>query len=179
MVAERRHEDDVGVQRVHANLRDVLRLDEADVRPRLAGIRRLVHAVARRDVAADFALAGADIHDVRIPWRDSHGADRRARDLTVGHRTPGGAAVHRFPQAAAGGAEVVLERPGHAAGDRNRTAAAIRSDVAPAQRAERSRRIGRARAGASAALRRDGPLDDDEPADEQQRETQPYSVRRS
>ena len=73
------------------------------------------------------ALAGADVDDVWIGRGDGDGADRRAGDLTVGHRLPRRAAVGRLPQAAAGGAEVVLERTRGAAGDGDRAPAALRA----------------------------------------------------
>ena len=61
---------------------------EADVRPGLAGVGRLVDAVARHDVAADARLAHADVDDVGVRFGDGDGADRRARDLAVGDRRP-------------------------------------------------------------------------------------------
>ena len=109
---------------------------EADVRPRLAGVGRLVGAAALNDVAADVRLAGADVDDVGIRGGDGDRADRRVVDQAVGHRLPGRAAVGRLPQAAAGRAHVVLVRPRRAAGDGNGAAAARGAETAPAQRAK-------------------------------------------
>ena len=51
---------------------------EADVRPGLAGVGRLVDAVAGHDVAADARFAHADVDDVGIRFGDGDRADRRA-----------------------------------------------------------------------------------------------------
>ena len=117
-------------------LRDRVGVREADVRPRLAGVGRLVDAVARLDVAADARLAHADEDDVRDRLRDGDRADRRARDLAVGDRRPVLAAVGRLPQTAAGRAEVADLRLALHAGDRDRSAAAIGPDAAPPQAAQ-------------------------------------------
>ena len=45
---------------------DLPRVVEADVRPGLAGVGRLVHAVAVRDLRAHVGFAGADVDDVRV-----------------------------------------------------------------------------------------------------------------
>src|SRR6185312_17364965 len=68
--AERRYEEAIGVGWVDGDARDASRVLEARARPALSGIGRLEHAPADRDVAADVRLAGADVHDVRIRWRD-------------------------------------------------------------------------------------------------------------
>src|SRR5262249_10101132 len=60
VAAEVGHEHDVGIGRMNADLRDGVGVAEADVRPRLPRIRRLVDAVARQDVAAYARLAHAD-----------------------------------------------------------------------------------------------------------------------
>ena len=74
-MAERGDVDEVGVRRVDADRGDGQRLLEADVRPRLAGVGRLVDAVALDDVAAQLGLAHADVDDVRIRLGDGDGAD--------------------------------------------------------------------------------------------------------
>src|SRR5206468_7787739 len=62
-VAHRRDVDEIGIVRMDADARDVARVFEADVLPRLAGVRRLPHAIAVRDVSADRLLAGTDVDD--------------------------------------------------------------------------------------------------------------------
>src|SRR5579872_6030739 len=106
MVSERRDVDDVGIVGIDANLGDVLRLGEADLRPGLPGVRRLVRAVTLDDVAANVRFACADVDDVRARRSDGDGADRGARDEAVGDGAPRIAAVGRLPQAAAGRAHV-------------------------------------------------------------------------
>ena len=102
----------------------------------LPAIGGLVDAVALDDVAAQLRLAHADVDDVGIGGRDGDGADRGGLQRLVGDRRPGRAAVGRLPEAAAGGAEVVFERPGVAAGRAGRSSAARGADAAPAQAAE-------------------------------------------
>ena len=69
VVAEGGHVDDVGVGRVDADLRDGFDVLEAHVRPGLAGVGRLVDAVARHDVAANARLAHADEHHIGVRFR--------------------------------------------------------------------------------------------------------------
>ena len=105
---------------------------EADVRPGLAGVGRLVDAVARHDVAADARLAHADVDDVGVRFGDGDRADRRARDLAVGDRRPVRAAVGRLPEAAAGRRRSTPPSAGPCTpDDRDRAAAAIGADAAP------------------------------------------------
>ena len=136
-------EDDVGVGGMDPDLRDRVGVLEADVGPGLAGVDRLVDAVAGHDVAADAGFAHADVDDVRIRFGHGDRADRRTGDQAVGDRRPLRAAVGRLPESAAGGAEVRLPRPSLHARDRDRSAAAIGADAAPFERAD-ERRIERA-----------------------------------
>ncbi len=130
---ERRDPDGVAVGRVHADSGNVLRRREPHVSPGLAAVGGLVDAVALLDVAAELGLARPDVDHVRVGLADLDGADRRGVDLAVRHRLPGRAAVGRLPQPAAGRAEVVLQRPGGAAGHRRRATAAVGSDAPPSQ----------------------------------------------
>ena len=87
-------------------LADGARIPQADVLPGLAGIDRFVDAVALRQIAADAGFAGAGIDHVGIGRRDGKAADGRSF-LLIEDGLPGGGAIGRFPNAAAGGAEVV------------------------------------------------------------------------
>ena len=118
---------------------DGQRLLEPDVRPGLAGVGRLVDAVALEHVAAQLGLAHPDVDDVRVRLGDGDRADRGGLEEAIGDGTPRQAAVGRLPQPAAGGAEVVLERPAGAAGHRLRAAAARGSERSPAQAGEQRR----------------------------------------
>ena len=104
----------------------------------LAGVGRLVDAVAGHDVAADARLARADEHDVRVALRHRDGADRGAGDLPVGDRRPRLAAIGRLPESASGRAEVADVRLALDAGSRNRPSAAVRTDAAPLIRGQQS-----------------------------------------
>src|SRR5205823_5246566 len=73
--------DHVGVLRVHDDPRDPLRLGQARVRPRLAGVGGLVDAVADGDGVAGPGLAGTDPDRARIPRVDGDGSDRLHRLL--------------------------------------------------------------------------------------------------
>ena len=172
VAAEVGDEDDVGVGRMDADLRDRVGVVEADVRPGLAGVGGFVDAVAAHDVAADAGFAHADVDDVGIRLGDGDRADRGAGDQAVGDRRPLRAAIGRLPQAAADRAEVGFLRPSLDAGDRDRSAAAIRADAAPLegagqrriQRAVRGRlcREVRSRAEVPAGGQRQRPDADDE-----------------
>ena len=126
-LAEHRRVDGVAVGGMHAQPRHGLRVLEAEVRPRLAAVGRAVDAVALDDVAAERHFPAADVDDVGIALAHAERAHRRHRDLAVGHRRPRGAAVGRLPGAAADRAEPVLVRPGVAAADGDRAAAAGRA----------------------------------------------------
>ncbi len=78
---------------------------QAEMRPRLAGVGRLVDAVAGREVGPDDAAAGADVDDVRIGRRDGDRADRSGR-LAIEERLPVRAVVGRAPDAAVVEADV-------------------------------------------------------------------------
>src|ERR1035437_3231469 len=109
-VAQRGYVDHVGVGGMHADARDGLRVGEAHVLPRLAGVGGFVHAVALHDVAAQLGFAHADVDHVGVRFRHRHGAHRGTFQLPVGDRTPSEAAIGGLPEAAAGGAKVVFQR---------------------------------------------------------------------
>ena len=94
-----------GIARVDDDLRDLLAVAQAEVRPRLAGVGGLVDAVAGREVGALQPFAAADVDDVRVRRRDRDRADRAGR-LVVEDRRPGAAVVGRLPHAAVDGADV-------------------------------------------------------------------------
>ena len=93
-MAEHRDEDAVGIARIDGDLRDLLAVAQAEVRPGLAGVGGLVDAVADGEVGALQAFAAADVDDVRVRRRDRERADRAGR-LVVEDRLPGAAVVGR------------------------------------------------------------------------------------
>ncbi len=131
VLAERRHKNDVRVERMDSDLRDPVGLGEADVLPGLARIAASVHAVAWQDVPTNTRLSGADEDHIRIGVADRHRADRRRVDLEVRNRRPVQTRVARFPKTATDRAEVRLVRAPLHAGNGDRSPTSVRSDVAP------------------------------------------------
>ncbi len=121
-----------------------MRVGQPHVLPRPAGVGRLPDAVAVRHVAADRLLAAADVDHVRIPGANGNRADRAAEEA-IGDVPPRAAAVLGLPYTAAGRAHVVGLTVGGNPGDRSAASAAVRADLAPFERGERSRRCVRLR----------------------------------
>src|ERR1035437_5025535 len=131
-MAERRHEEAIGIAGVDRDARDLLRVAETEVRPRPSGVRGLVHPVARRKVGAVQPLARSHIDDVRVRGRDLDCADR-ARRLFVEYRLPHAAIVGGLPDAAIHHAHVKHVRLAGNAGRGLRATAAERADVPPTE----------------------------------------------
>src|SRR3989441_12388700 len=131
----RAHPHDVGIGRVHAHPRDLLRLGEPEGGPRLAAVGGLPDAVAGRDVAADGILAGADVHDVGVRLRDADRADGAA-EVLVGHRRPRVASIRRLENAAARRAHPEFTHPGRGTRDGDAAPTAVDPDLAPLERGE-------------------------------------------
>ena len=104
-MAERGDEQAIRVLRIDRELRNLLRVAQAEMRPGLAGVGRFVDAVADGEVRARQPFAAADVDDVRIGRRDGDPADRSGR-LVVEDRLPGAAGVGRLPDAAVDHADV-------------------------------------------------------------------------
>src|SRR5205085_2457070 len=104
-VAHRGDVADVRVRRVDRHPADLPRLGEAEVRPRLPGVGALVDPLAPRHAVPRVALAGADVHHVRLPLADGDGADAE-RVLRVEDRGPGAAGIGRLPDPAVGRGDV-------------------------------------------------------------------------
>ncbi len=109
------------------------------MRPGLAGVGRLVDAVADREVGPRQPFAAADVDDVRIGRRDGDPADRSGR-LIVEDRLPGAAGVGRLPDAAVHHADVEGVRLARMAGGRLGPPGAKRADVAPPHLGEQAGR---------------------------------------
>ncbi len=104
-IAERRDVHDVGIGGVDHDAADVVSLLEAQVRPGNAGIHRFVDAIAPRRALAIVGLAGADVENRRVGWREGEVADRGVR-LIIEDGLPGVAAVDRLEDSSCGGADV-------------------------------------------------------------------------
>src|SRR5689334_4200255 len=123
-------EDHRRIAWVDGDLADVLRFIEADVRPRRAGVGRLVHPITESDRIAERRLAAADVNHVGCRRRDGDGTDRRHR-LRIEDRRPDTAGVDRLPDAAVHSAEIELVRPTGYAGRRGDASAAKWAEHAP------------------------------------------------
>ncbi len=135
-VSENRRVDQVRVGGVDPQLADLAAVAQPDVGPALPCVGGLVDAVARRGVATNARLAGANVDDVGVGGGDGDTADRPGAEVLVGDRLPRHPAIHGLPNAAAGGAHVVhvglARHPGH----RGDPAAAVGTDRTPLQRIE-------------------------------------------
>jgi hypothetical protein len=128
----RRNIDNVRVLGVDDDCADRVRIAQADILPRFAGIGRFVNAVAWNNGVADVRLAGADIKNFRIGRRDGDRANAGAgpRQLAVSDVFPFGA-IGALPDAASHGSgikEVIVSRnTGHS----DHASADVRADTTP------------------------------------------------
>ena len=137
-MTEGRDEQPVGILRVDGDVRDLLRVAQTEVRPRPAGVGRLVDAVAGREVGTMEAFPAADVDDVGVGRRDGDGADRPGR-LVVEDRLPDAAGVGRLPDAAVHCRHIEGVRMAAMSRRRPRPARAVWTDVAPPHLGEESR----------------------------------------
>ncbi len=129
---EHRREHPVGIVRVDQQRRDLLAVAQPEVLPGLAAVRRLVDAVAHRQVGALQPFAAAGVDHPRVRRRHRERADRLRR-LRVEQRPPGPARVVGLPDAAVVDAHVEhvgLSRHPHR---RHRPSPPERPDQPPAQ----------------------------------------------
>ena len=137
-VAERRHEDHVGVARIDLDAPDLLRVPEADEAPGGAAVDRLEDPLALGDVRAHVGLAGADVEHPRVRRRHRQRPDRAHR-LLVEDRPPGAPGVDRLPDAAVDRPEVEVVRLARHPRHREHPAAAERPDEPPVEILEQRR----------------------------------------
>src|ERR1017187_9095092 len=97
--------DRVGIGGVHHDAADVVRLLKAQMRPRHAGVGRLVDAITPGRTLAVVGLAGAHVDNGGVGRRDGDVADGRI-GLIFEQRLPCGAAVDGLEEAAAGRADI-------------------------------------------------------------------------
>src|SRR5690606_1969267 len=81
--AERRDVHEVRVLRMRLDCADLTGRAQAEELPCLSRIRRLVHAAARDDVAADALAARADVDDGRVGFVDVDRSDGRGLEDAV------------------------------------------------------------------------------------------------
>src|SRR4051794_12691691 len=101
--------------------------------PRFAGVGGPINAVSLHDVAAEFRLPHADIHDVGIRFRNRDSPHRRTTELSVSDGLPCGSAICGLPESAVYGAKVVFIGSAWAADAGKGSPAPVRTYVAPFQ----------------------------------------------
>src|SRR5438270_11706516 len=104
-MASHRGKNLVGISGIDGELRNLLAVAEAKVRPGLARVGRFVNAVADRQVRPMQPLTAADIDHVRVRRRYSNRADGASR-LVVKNRLPCASVVIGLPHPAIAHANV-------------------------------------------------------------------------
>ena len=120
----------IGVARIDRDLRDLLAVAQAEMRPGFARVGRFVDAVADREIGAMQSFAAPDVNDVRIRNRNRQRADRAGR-LIIENRLPGAPVIGRLENAAIDLREIENVRLRRHAANRAHPSAAVRPDVAP------------------------------------------------
>src|SRR5215472_452098 len=128
----------VGITRINGNLRNLLSIAQAKVRPGLAAVSGFVDAVANRQIGPMQPLTTADINRVRIRQRNRNRADGPGR-LLVEDRRPRAAVVVRLPNPAIYHAYIEDIRLARHSRSRLGPPAPIGPNPAPVQRLEEGR----------------------------------------
>src|SRR5438067_4858968 len=97
-VPQRADVDDVRIDRIHANARDLPRIRKPEGDPRLSAVVGSPDPVAVRDVAANRILTTAHVYDVWIGFADADSADRPT-EVFVRDGGPGNSAIGRLKDA--------------------------------------------------------------------------------
>src|SRR5277367_4130450 len=122
---ENANDDDIGIARVNYYRGDEAGIFQADVGPGGAGVGRAIDAIAGG------LFAGADDYDICVRRGDGDVADG-GYVLVVEDGLPGDAAARGFPDATAGGADVVGGGIAGNASDGGDASGAVGADQAPA-----------------------------------------------
>src|SRR5579863_1919455 len=131
-MAQHGGEDTIRIARIDRQRRNLLPVNQTEMSPGLARIRRFVDAIAYRKIGSVQSLAAADVNDVRIGGGHGDRTDRLRR-LVVEDRVPRAPVVVRFPYPAVHLRHVEnIRLAGHASGGA-RSATAKRPNHAPAQ----------------------------------------------
>ena len=111
---------------------NLTRVFKANVRPSLAGVSRLIHAVAVTGRhAPNGCLAGSDVDNVVVGFGDRNGTDCSHTEIAVRDIVPGRTCIVRLPDTTARGAHVIGSIIAKNARYRGDTAASPRTDFAP------------------------------------------------
>src|SRR4029453_8757952 len=117
----------VGVTRIDDDLRDLLAIAQSKMGPRLPRVRRLVDAVAGREIGTLEAFPAAEVDAVRVRRSDGNRADG-AGALLVKDRIPRTAVIRGLPDTAVHDADVEQVWLGRHTGAGFRATRAKRSD---------------------------------------------------
>ncbi len=130
-MAQRGHENTIGILRGHNHACNLLRVAQAGVAPGFSAVGGFVNAVAHRQIRALQTLAAAGVKNIGIRNGDGDIADG-TRGLIVKNWNPGPTGISRVPYASVVHADVKQIRPAGNAGGADRAPGAKRSDAAPA-----------------------------------------------
>src|SRR5260370_37397902 len=130
-MAFRSHEDAIRIFGIDEDGGDLLRVAQAEMLPRLAGVGGFVDAITGREIRALETFAAPDIKNIGVGWRDGNRADRAGR-LVVENGIPRVAGVGCLPNASVHCSHIEDIRLVRGAGDGDGAAAAERPDAAPA-----------------------------------------------
>src|SRR5262245_55892783 len=128
----------IGIARVNSQLRNLLAVAQAEVRPSLAGVSGFVDAVADGEVGAMQPLAATDINNVGVGRRYSQRPDGTC-GLIVEDRLPGAPEVVCLPHPAVAHADIEDVGLAGNSGDGARASSPKWADRAPVQRLEQGR----------------------------------------
>jgi hypothetical protein len=130
--------DEIRIGRMDDDVGDLARVAEPHEGPGLSPVSSLPHAIAVGDIAADRIFAAA--HEDHIGRRRCDGdGTNGAAEVFVADWCPGLAGVDGLEDAAAARAHPELVGAGRIAGAGNRSAAAVRTDLAPVKSGEGER----------------------------------------
>ena len=126
----------VRIARIDGELRNLLAVAQAKVRPGLARVGRFVNAIAYRQIRPMQPLTAAHIDNIRVRRRYGNRADR-AGGLVVKDRLPRATVVVGLPYPAIAHANIKdVGLAGHAS-DAARASATVRADGAPVEGGEK------------------------------------------
>src|SRR5882724_349464 len=127
-----RRKDFIGIAWIDGQLRNLLTIAQAKMRPGLARVGGFVNAIADREIRPMQPLTTADINHVRVRRGYRYRADR-AGGLVIKDRLPSAAVVVGLPHSAIAHADVKDVRlTGHTS-DGPGASATVRADGAPVE----------------------------------------------
>src|SRR5437588_6869669 len=123
-------EKPIRISRIDRELRNLLSIAQSQMGPGFSGVSRFVDAVADGQIGSMQTFAAADVNHVWIRSRHGDGANRTGW-LIIEDWLPGPPVIGRLEDAAIDLGHVKCVRLRRDAGDRVRSAAAERPDIAP------------------------------------------------